>query len=156
MLSWPAIDKTNSNIRLSLNMSVLLLWAFPSSVLNLVFPDRERGLPRQDVRHHSAPLLQEGYRCAGVGPVSAALCQGTTGRSIILKACVLLNTFACIWYIFVCVCVCVCVCGCVCVCVFLPQWDVEDPVTVPLATMSVVFTFIFVLEVSLVFSIVSM
>lgn len=31
---------------------------------------------------------------------------------------------------------------------FLFQWDVEDPVTVPLATMSVVFTFIFVLEVS--------
>ena len=30
---------------------------------------------------------------------------------------------------------------------FLFQWDVEDPVTVPLATMSVVFTFIFVLEV---------
>ena len=29
----------------------------------------------------------------------------------------------------------------------LLQWDVEDPVTVPLATMSVVFTFIFVLEV---------
>ena len=47
------------------------------------------------------------------------------------------------------VCVCVCVCVCVFVCVFLPQWDVEDPVTVPLATMSVVFTFIFVLEVSL-------
>lgn len=27
------------------------------------------------------------------------------------------------------------------------QWDAADPVTVPLATMSVVFTFIFVLEV---------
>jgi hypothetical protein len=30
-------------------------------------------------------------------------------------------------------------------CVF--QWDVDDPVTMPLATMSVVFTIIFVLEV---------
>nr|XP_020754233.1 sodium leak channel non-selective protein [Odocoileus virginianus texanus] len=29
------------------------------------------------------------------------------------------------------------------------KWDVEDPVTVPLATMSVVFTFIFVLEVTM-------
>ncbi|KAG2456768.1 NALCN protein, partial [Polypterus senegalus] len=29
------------------------------------------------------------------------------------------------------------------------KWDVDDPVTVPLATMSVVFTFIFVLEVTL-------
>lgn len=28
------------------------------------------------------------------------------------------------------------------------QWDVDDQVTFPLATMSVVFTFIFVLEVS--------
>lgn len=31
------------------------------------------------------------------------------------------------------------------------QWDVEDTVTVPLATMSVVFTFIFVLEVDFTF-----
>ena len=31
----------------------------------------------------------------------------------------------------------------------LLQWDVDDQVTFPLATMSVVFTFIFVLEVSL-------
>ncbi|XP_058885039.1 sodium leak channel non-selective protein isoform X1 [Acipenser ruthenus] len=29
------------------------------------------------------------------------------------------------------------------------KWDVDDPVTVPLATMSVVFTFIFVLEVTM-------
>lgn len=29
----------------------------------------------------------------------------------------------------------------------LPQWNVKDEVTFPLATMSVVFTFIFVLEV---------
>jgi len=33
--------------------------------------------------------------------------------------------------------------------VYVLQWDVLDPVTFPLATMSVVFTFIFVLEVNM-------
>ena len=42
---------------------------------------------------------------------------------------------------------CVYVYVCVCVCVL--QWDVDHQVTVPLATMSVVFNFIFVLEVGL-------
>lgn len=32
---------------------------------------------------------------------------------------------------------------------YVLQWDELDPVTLPLATMSVVFTFIFVLEVKL-------
>lgn len=96
-------------------------------------PRRDRRVPGQDVRHYPAPLLQAGHRRAGVGAVSVALSQGkkatNTCQEQMFHMCH--NTS---------------LDGCQSAAL---QWDVDDQVTFPLATMSVVFSFIFVLEVSL-------
>lgn len=101
---------------------------------------RKWRFPGQDVWHYSASLLQTGHCCAGTGTVCTPLSQGNT----------LFNSMWCcvtyVWFFLY----LISLCDLGLFNVFL-QWDVEDNgVTFPLATMSVVFTFIFVLEVSLI------